>query len=99
MTVSKVMKLRMLPLDVWLTFDGANRWGIPAARIMAATMIGLKSGSLKALRERAPRCFYGWPSAAFCDARLWLVRRGDCVLDASAQPSMCPRSEATKCSQ
>jgi hypothetical protein len=53
MTVSKVMMLRMLPLDVWLTFDGANRWGIPAARIMAATIIGLKSGSLKALREQS----------------------------------------------
>jgi hypothetical protein len=25
-------------------FDGANRWGIPAARIMAAMIIGLKSG-------------------------------------------------------
>jgi hypothetical protein len=49
----------MLPLDVWLTFDGANRWGIPAARIMAATIIGLKSGSLKALREQAPHRFYG----------------------------------------
>ena len=57
MTVSKVMKLRMLPLDVWLTFDGANRWGIPAARTMAATIIGLKSGSLKALREQAPLRF------------------------------------------
>lgn len=57
MTVSKVMKLRMLPLDVWLTFGGANRWGIPAARIMAATIIGLKSGSLKALREQAPYRF------------------------------------------
>ncbi len=57
MTVSKVMMLRMLPLDVWLTLDGANRWGIPAARIMAATIIGVKSGSLKALREPAPHGF------------------------------------------
>ena len=51
MTTSKVMTLRMLPLNV--PFDGANRWGIPAARIMAATMIGLKSGRLKACRAQA----------------------------------------------
>jgi hypothetical protein len=63
MTTSKVMTLRMLPLNV--PFDGADRWSIPAARIMAAMMIGLKSGSLKASPQRGAHRPYGSPDATF----------------------------------
>jgi hypothetical protein len=63
--MSKVMMPRMLPLNVWLPIDGANRWGIPAARIMGAMNIGLKSGSLKACRKRGGRHSYGSPNATF----------------------------------
>ena len=52
MMVSRVMTLRMLPLNVWLLLGGASGWSIPAARIMATTTIGPKSGSLRAGREQ-----------------------------------------------
>ena len=63
MTASKVMTLRILPLNCWLLL--ANRWSIPAARIMAATIIGLKSGSLKP-GARSYRSL----SVTFCVVRL-----------------------------